>query len=37
MRVYIRQFGIQKVLSTLESAINFRDQVIKNEQEYFTR
>lgn len=36
-RVTIYQFGIQKVFSTLESAINFRDQVIKNEQEYFTR
>lgn len=36
-RVIIYQFGIQKVFSTLESAINFREQVIKNEQEYFTR
>lgn len=36
-KVSIGQFSICKTFREFESAINFRDQVIKNEQEYFTR
>ena len=35
--VKMLQFGISKSFTDFESAINFRDQVINNEQEYFAR